>query len=197
MLIDLQFRTDTADKVWSERERLARMAEFEAALALTQAECGVIPADAATVIAAVASTLADDPAVPGAVFGGARNAGNPAIPFVKAFTAAVRDRSPEAARFVHFGSTSQDVIDTALMIGLARIAEAIEGDLGRSVEALRRLAEKFAVTPMAARTLLQQGTPITFGLKAATWMMAAERAREAVREMRQRQLAVQLGGATG
>src|SRR5690349_21396746 len=148
MLIDPQFRTDAADKVWSDRERLARMAEFEAALALAQAECGVIPADTATAIAAIASTLADDPAVPGAVFGGARNAGNPAIPFVKAFTAAVRDRSPKAARFVHFGSTSQDVIDTALMMGLARIAEAIEGDLDRSVTVLRGLAQKFAETPM-------------------------------------------------
>jgi 3-carboxy-cis,cis-muconate cycloisomerase len=194
MLIEPQFRTEMADRTWSARERLGRMAEFEAALAEAQAECGVIPAEAAAVVAKVARSADLDA---DAVFAAALQAGNPAIPFVKQYTAAVERTSADAARFVHFGSTSQDVIDSALMLGLARIADAIDADLTRCVEDLRRLALAHARTPMAARTLLQQGTPISFGFKVGTWMMAAHRARRMLRIARREQCAVQLGGATG
>lgn len=194
MLIEPQFRSATADRIWSLDERLRRMLAFEAALASAQAECGLVPAGAATRIAeACAEPRAEDTAA----YREAAEAGNPAIPFVKRLTAAVAARDDEAARFVHLGATSQDVIDTALVLGLGDVAAAAVASLSTTMQALRGLAETHRRTPIAARTLLQQATPITFGLKAAQWLAAVDRARQHLAGLQADAFAVQLGGATG
>lgn len=194
MLIETQFRSAAADAIWRLEARLQRMLAFEAALAAAQAECDLIPADAASTITAVCATQqAEDVAA----FDEAATAGNPAIPFVKRLTARVATRDAQAARYVHFGATSQDVIDTAMVIGLATTARGIEVRLDASIDALAALARRHARTPIAARTLLQQATPITFGLKAAQWRAALQRARVGLAALHRDALAVQLGGATG
>ena len=194
MQLPPQFRADAADRVWSAGARLARFAAFESALAAAEAEAGAIPEAAAMAIARVcAAPLAD----PDAVFRDAGVAGNPAIPFVARLGEAVAAADPEAARFVHHGATSQDLIDSADQLALAELARAIEAALVAASAGLAALATRHASTPVAARTLLQQAAPITFGLKAATWRAGLESARRRLAGVRAGDLAVQLGGATG
>lgn len=194
MLTEPQFRSALGDRVWSGEARLARMAAFEAALAGAQAAAGLVPGAAAEVIASVcAGGVADA----NTVYEAAREAGNPAIPFVKALTAAVAAVDGGAAGCVHYGATSQDLIDTAHMLALAEIADGLDPVLARAGADLRALALAHAETPMAARTLLQQAAPITFGLQAALWATAVARARARLGAVRREEMAVQLGGATG
>lgn len=194
MLTEPQFRSALGDRVWSGEARLARMAAFEAALAGAQAAAGLVPGAAAEVIDSVcAGTVADA----NTIYDAAREAGNPAIPFVNALTAAVGAVDGSAAGFVHYGATSQDLIDTAHMLALAEIADGLDDILAGVVADLRALALAHAETPMAARTLLQQAAPITFGLQAALWAVAVSRARARLGAVRREEMAVQLGGATG
>ncbi|MBL8701901.1 MAG: 3-carboxy-cis,cis-muconate cycloisomerase [Alphaproteobacteria bacterium] len=194
MLIEPQFRSADADRIWRLDARLRRMLAFEAGLAAAQAKAGLIPEAAAARIAeaCAAPCPGDDDA-----FRLAATAGNPAIPFVARLTAQVAAAAPEAAAHVHRGATSQDVIDTAMVLGLAEIAAALDTTLREAMRALAALASSHATTPIAARTLLQQATPITFGLKAAQWLAALDRARRGVAALRGDAFAVQLGGATG
>ena len=193
MLIEPQFRTEEMDALWSARARLRRMLAFEAELALAQAECGAIPDAAAATIAQCCQEAALDE---DAVFAGAAIAGNPAIPFVQALTRAVTAQAPEAASYLHWGATSQDVLDTATMMALAEAAAIVRRDLAAAADALAALAERHAETPIVGRTLLQQATPVTFGYKAALWAVALDRAVDALAAMREG-AAVQLGGAVG
>ena len=121
-------------------------------------------------------------------------AGTPAIPLVRQLTASV---DGEARKYVHWGATSQDAIDTALMLqmraGLDLLITGVEAICATCAE----LAERHRRTVMAGRTLLQQALPITFGLKAARWLALFTRQLRALREQRQRSLAVQFGGAAG
>lgn len=193
MLIEPQFRSPEADRIWRVPERLKRFAAFEAELAAAQAEAGIVPEVAAAAIARVCAAAPVD----GVVFDEAARAGNPAIPFVKRLTQAVAAADVAASRWVHFGATSQDVIDSANMMALAALADHLDGVLARAIVGLRDLATAHAETPIAARTVMQQATPITFGLKAALWMTGLTRAREGLASARARDMAVQLGGATG
>jgi 3-carboxy-cis,cis-muconate cycloisomerase len=176
---------------FSSAAHLRGMLAFEAALARAEARAGVIPQEAAIVIAA---TCKEDRFDVGALYREAARAGTPAIPLVRMLTACIEGA---AQKFVHWGATSQDVIDTALMLQMRDGLDLlVEGLLG-VCSACATLAEQRRHTLMAGRTLLQQAIPITFGLKAARWLALAARQVQALREHRRSTLAVQLGGAAG
>jgi 3-carboxy-cis,cis-muconate cycloisomerase len=194
MLIEPQFRTDVADHIWSTQARLSRMIAFEVQLAGAEAECGLIPQAAAEAIRLAGDAEGLDAS---AIFEAARDAGNPAIPFASAFTAHVASLDAAASRYVHFGATSQDVIDTAHMLALKVTIDHLRADTTRATDRLRSLALAHAETPIAARTLLQQATPITFGAKAAHWLLGLRQTRRVLEESAAQSLVVQLAGASG
>jgi 3-carboxy-cis,cis-muconate cycloisomerase len=174
----------------SDRAWLQAMLDAERALAAALAKAGVAPAGASRAIAEQCDVALYD--VEGVVRDG-RAAGNPAEPLVRA----LRERvGGDAATWVHWGATSQDVVDTASMLVARRSFELILPDLDRSLERLSDLAESHRSTPMAARTLLQQAVPTTFGFKAAGWLVALLEGRRALESARA-ELAAELGGAAG
>ena len=188
------FGSPAMEAVWSDDEAVAAMLAFEGALAAAEAEAGVIPlAAAGPIAAAVARRDVDLTALAAA----AGVAGNTSIPLVKALTATVRVADPEAAKWVHYGATSQDVMDTGLVLQLREAFRVIEADLARAMAAAATLAKAHRDTPMAGRTWLQQALPITFGLKMAGTLDALMRHRDRLAEARPRILALQFGGAAG
>jgi 3-carboxy-cis,cis-muconate cycloisomerase len=180
--------------VFSDRARLQGMLDFEAALARAEAATGVIPSAAADAIARACLADRFDPEALGQE---AAQAGNPAIPMVKQLTALVAADDPAAARFVHWGATSQDAMDTGLVLQLRAGLGAMEPDLRRLSAALAALAEAHAETPMIGRTWLQHAVPVTFGLKAAGWLSAIERSRARIEAAGRSAQVVQFGGAAG
>jgi len=170
------------------------MLDFEAALSRAEARLGVIPKSAAPAIAAQCHAELFDLTALGR---NAAAAGNTAIPMVKALTALVGKKNKRAAGYVHWGATSQDAMDTGLVLQLRNAFGLIEADLARLADALARLARKHKRTPMAGRTWMQQALPISFGLKAANALSAVERHRARLRELRTRVLVIQFGGAAG
>ena len=171
-----------------------RMLDFERALAEAEGDAGVIPPEAARVIAAgcaslkpSAETLAADGKLSGSL----------AVPFVKALKDHVRKQDKRAAPFVHYGSTSQDVLDTALLLCLKPCLDETDRVLSVSVSRLAGYARRHAEVVMLGRTLMQPATPITAGLKIARWAAALHRCRLRVGVARRGALSVQLGGAVG
>ncbi|MEU5415796.1 3-carboxy-cis,cis-muconate cycloisomerase [Streptomyces clavifer] len=122
--------------------------------------------------------------------------GNPVIPLVADLRAAVRERQPEHAEFVHRGATSQDILDSALMLVAARALDLLTADLERTGETLYVLAAAHREAPMPGRTLTQHAVPTTFGLKAAGWRALVLDALERTVRVRD-SLPAQLGGAAG
>jgi 3-carboxy-cis,cis-muconate cycloisomerase len=173
---------------------LQRMLDFEAALARAEAATGVIPARAAGPIATACRAEAFDL---DALAEGATRSGNLAIPLVKALTANIARTDADAARYVHWGATSQDVIDTAAMLTLRAAIDALLADLDRAVAGFARLARQHRATAMVARTWLQHALPIPFGLKLAEYAAALHRSRARLQRSRKETLALQFGGAAG
>ncbi|MFL6053671.1 MAG: 3-carboxy-cis,cis-muconate cycloisomerase [Actinoallomurus sp.] len=170
------------------------MLDAEAALTRAQAAVGLAtPGAAAAVTAAAADTGRYD--VRDLALR-ARSGGNPVIPLVADLTAAVKERDPDAAAYVHRGATSQDIWDTAAMLVAFRALEPALADLARTAEALARIAAEHRDTPMPGRTLTQHAVPTTFGLKAAGWRSLVLDARDRLAAVRSA-LPVQLGGAAG
>ncbi|WP_283134539.1 3-carboxy-cis,cis-muconate cycloisomerase [Rhizohabitans arisaemae] len=169
------------------------MLDAETALARAQAALGLAPAAAASAVAAVAAGLKPDMS---ALAQRARTGGNPVIPLVADLTAAVAERDPGAAPYVHRGATSQDILDTATMLIAFRALSRVLDDLDRTADALARLAAAHRDTPMAGRTLTQHAVPTTFGLKAAGWRSLVCAARDRLAAVRAA-LPAQLGGAAG
>ncbi len=193
-LLDPLFRTEAMCEIFADRGRLQGMLDFEAALARAEARLGVIPKSAAPAIAAQCrAELFDIEALAHA----SASAGNAAIPVVKALTALVGKKNKRAAGYVHWGATSQDAMDTGLVLQLRAAFDLIDTDLARLAAALARLAKKHKYTPMAGRTWMQQALPVTFGLKAASALSAVERHRARLCELRARALVIQFGGAAG
>ncbi|MDI9580122.1 MAG: lyase family protein, partial [Thermobispora sp.] len=147
---------------------LRAMLDAEAALTRALATAGLAPPAAARAVTEAAAGLAG--ADPRELALRARADGNPVIPLVAVLTAAVAERDPAAAEYVHRGATSQDIWDTALMLVTARALEPVLADLGRAERALAGLAAAHRDTPMPGRTLTQHAVPTTFGLKAAGWL---------------------------
>ena len=193
-LIESLATTDAFADLFSDTSVLQAMLDFEVALARAEARVGIVPLAAADAIAAAAKSEAFDAAK---LAKDALLAGALAIPFVKALTEWVRASNPAAAGFVHWGATSQDVSDTALVLLLKRAQPTLKSDLTRLEVALRRMAEQHANTVMLGRTLLQAAPPTTFGLKAAGWLGSIHRCRVRLAAAFAETLIVQLGGATG
>lgn len=178
--------------VFNDRAALQGMLDFEAALARAEAEVGVIPQQAAAAIAAQCDAALYDPVEIGRA---ATLAGNPAIPLVKALTARVAAADAEAAKWVHFGATSQDVIDSGVAQQQRAACAILLDRSARLAHALAELARTHRQTPMIGRTFLQQAVPIPFGLKAAQWLDTVVRFHDDF--MLHGQSSHQLGGAAG
>jgi 3-carboxy-cis,cis-muconate cycloisomerase len=175
----------------SDRAWVQAMLDVEAALARAESRIGVIPATAGDGIASHCRVDEFDVAQLGRA---AVRSANPVIPLVNALRAAV---SQDAAPYVHHGATSQDVLDTAMMLIVRRGLDLLLADLEQAAGAAATLADRHRATLMAARTLLQQALPTTFGVKAAGWLVAIVEARSELLRVRGTRLAVQFGGAAG
>ena len=171
----------------------AHMLAFEAALAEVQAELALIPQAAAETIVACAGTLQPDLAQ---LREATVAASNPATPLVAMLTAAVAASDKGAARYVHWGATSQDVMDSALMLAARTAIEHLDARLRRIEHALATLSDTHRATPMVARTLGQQSGPTTFGLKVAGWLNGLVAAHERLGALYAR-VPLQCGGASG
>jgi 3-carboxy-cis,cis-muconate cycloisomerase len=180
--------------VCDDRASLQNMLDFETALARAGAAAGVIPQAAAAAIAAACNAESFDLA---ALAEAATRSGNLAIPLVKALTASVAKADPEATRYVHWGATSQDVIDTAGMLTLRAGIDALLVDIDRAITGFARLARQHRHTAMVARTWLQHALPMPFGLKLAEYAAALHRSRKRLRRLHEETLALQFGGAAG
>ncbi|HEX7300659.1 MAG TPA: 3-carboxy-cis,cis-muconate cycloisomerase [Solirubrobacteraceae bacterium] len=179
-------RDAVADAAW-----LQAMLDAEAALARAEAGAGVIPAAHAEAIVAACRAEGFDVAALGAQ---AAAVGNPAAPLVRA----LRERvGGDAAADVHRGATSQDIVDSAAMLVARRALEPLLSDLEAAADAAAGLAAAHRDTVMAGRTLLQHAVPVTFGLKAAGWLVALDESADRLRAVRDTRLAAQLGGAAG
>ncbi|MEV0680091.1 adenylosuccinate lyase family protein [Actinosynnema sp. NPDC050436] len=179
----------TGDEAW-----LQAMLDVEVALARAQAHLGVVPHQAAAVIAEAAR---GDRIDLDALAVGARGAANPVVLLVQALTAEVARIDRAAAEHVHLGGTSQDILDSAAMLIAARVLAGVDQHLTHVARNLARLADTHRATPMAGRTLTQHAVPITFGLKAAGWLTLVLDVIEHVRRVRVTGLPAQLGGAAG
>jgi 3-carboxy-cis,cis-muconate cycloisomerase len=193
-LIDSLVTTEALSEAFSDAAVLRAMLDFEVRLAAAQAQLGLIPphASAAIARAAVVDTFDVE-----SIAHAARASATPAIAFVQALTARVRTTDADAAQFVHWGATSQDVVDTAIALCLARARTLLADDHAHLVRALITLSETHASTVMLGRTLLQPATPVTFGLKVAGWAAALVRAWSDVAAAFEETLVLQFGGAAG
>ena len=180
--------------VFGDHTVVQAMFDFEAALSRAQAAEGLIPAGAADIIASVCKAELYDL---GDLVGASSRAGSLAIPLVKALTARVALVDAAAAGSVHLGSTSQDVIDTAMVLATRRALALLDTELEALAGHLLALAEQHAETPVLARTLLQPAVVTSFGLKCVNWLAPIVRSREQLRQIATRALALQLGGAVG
>ena len=170
------------------------MLDFEAALARAQAAAGVIPASAG---AAIASACRAEGFDLNAIVAASSVAGTLAIPLVKQLTVAVAQLDAEAAGYVHWGSTSQDVIDTAMVLVTRRALALIDVRLCDLINALFGLAHRHGDVPLLGRTLMQPAQVISFGFKLVSWVAPLVRCRERLARAAQSALKLQLGGAVG
>jgi 3-carboxy-cis,cis-muconate cycloisomerase len=193
-VLDSLFRDATLEPVLTQENLLRKMLFFESALAESQAAVGMIPADAAKAIAAAATLDALDL---DALANGAARSGNLAIPLVKQLTAAVKAKSPDAAGFVHWTATSQDVIDTAAVLQVREAARRILQENERLCSRLFDLTREYRETVMVGRTWLQHAAPITFGLKTARMLAMMMRRGARLAEAVERASRLQFGGAVG
>jgi 3-carboxy-cis,cis-muconate cycloisomerase len=174
------------DQAW-----LQAMLDVEAALVRACAQEGLVPSDAAERVAAACVADRVDAAVIARET--ARHA-SPVVPLVAALRAAVGEPDAE---YVHVGATSQDILDTALMLNARRGLTAVLEDAGGAADAAARLADEHRRTPVAGRTLLQQALPTSFGLHAAGWLTGIDAARASLARIASAELPVQMGGPVG
>jgi 3-carboxy-cis,cis-muconate cycloisomerase len=193
-LLAVLFGDADAESLLSDEARLQAMLDVEAALADAEAQLGIIPAAAAAAIRAAARVDALDR---GAIARDAAEAGNLAIPLVTQLTRLVSHADADAGRHVHRGATSQDIIDTGLVLQLRGAVPVILRHLERTEAAAARHAREHIDTLMVGRTWLQHAAPITFGLKAAGWLDALDRQRRVLADALDRASVLQCGGAAG
>lgn len=193
-VLDSLATTEPLADIFSDANLLRSMLRFEVALARAEARQQLIPATAAEQIEAAATDATFDAA---AIARDARASGTIAIPFVAALTARVRDADPPSATFVHWGATSQDVTDTAMVLCLAQAFPIVAADHRALALRLRALSDQHATAVMLGRTLMQPALPITFGLKVAGWWAACERCWVRVAAAFSEGLVLQFGGPSG
>src|SRR6059058_1220742 len=189
------FGTAAMRAAFGELGFLARCAEIEAALARAQARLGIVPAEAAAAISEAAAAVAAHPEALDLVRlkRETETVGYPILPLVRQLA----ERAGEAGRWLHWGATTQDIMDTAAVLQIRTGLELIEADLTALRGHLVALARRWRDAPMAGRTHLQHALPITFGFKAAVWLSACDRHAARLTELRPRVLQVQFGGAAG
>ncbi len=185
------YGTPAMREAFGTRRRLDAMLRFEVGLARAEARCGVIPAPAAEAIAAAADVDRIDI---GAVAASAETVGYPVVGLTKQLA---RLAGEDAGRYVHWGATTQDVLDTATALQMQDGFALLEADLDATVAALAALARRHRGDPMAGRTHLQHALPITFGYACALWLAPLGEHRGRLREARERVRVVQFGGAVG
>ncbi|MDR6163614.1 3-carboxy-cis,cis-muconate cycloisomerase [Pseudomonas fluorescens] len=193
-LFDAYFTARDMREVFCDQGRVQAMLDFEAALARAEARVGLIPSSAVAPIAAACDARLYDFAALGEAIA---TAGNSAIPLVKALGRQIASSEAEAERYVHLGATSQDVMDSGLVLQLRQALALIEDQLTHLADSLAGQAQRFATTPLAGRTWLQHATPVTLGMKIAGWLGAVTRSRQRLRELKPRLLVLQFGGASG
>ena len=184
------FGTPAMREVFSDFSLISRYAEVEIALAKAEARCGVIPAEAADEIAKRTDVAAFD-------FDLLRRetdiVGYPILPLVHQMA----KQCGEAGRYVHWGATTQDIMDTAVVLQLRAGLEIIEQDIAALRGILADLSKRYRDTPMAGRTHLQQALPVTFGYKTAIWLAMFDRHAERLEQLKPRVLVGQFAGAAG
>lgn len=193
-LFDAYFTAPAMRAIFSDHGRVQGMLDFEAALARAEASSGLIPQAAVQPIAnACQAGRYDFAALAQAIV----TAGNSVIPLVKALGQQVAAQSAEAERYVHLGATSQDAMDSGLILQLRAAIALLEQDLAQLAAALAVQAERYADTPLVGRTWLQHATPVTLGMKLAGVLGAITRHRQRLAELKPRLLVLQFGGASG
>lgn len=184
------FGTPAMREVFSDHRLIARYIEVEVALARAEARCGVIPAEAAEVIARESRLDRID-------FEHMRHetdiVGYPILPLVHQLV----EMCGEAGRYVHWGATTQDIMDTANVLQVRDALDIVEADIRALRGILADLAKKHRDTPMAGRTHLQQALPVTFGYKVAIWLAMFDRHQQRLEQLRERVLCVEFAGAAG
>ncbi|WP_445115827.1 3-carboxy-cis,cis-muconate cycloisomerase [Acinetobacter sp. WZC-1] len=192
----LFYQEDMLD-IFSGEALLKYMIQAEVALAKAQARVGVIPQAAAEHIAGVADRQGIECLDLQQLATATALAGNLAIPFVKQLTEAVKAVDEEASGYVHWGATSQDIIDTACILQARDALNMIEAWLHQAYAVALQLTEKYRNQVMIGRTWLQQALPVSFGFKTARWASVFSRDLQRLAEMKPRVLTAQLGGAVG
>jgi len=193
-MFDALFTDPEVDELFTDEAILRAMLRFEGALAQAQADIQLIPSRDASLIERVCLNAQIDA---GKIVASAREAGSPAIPLVRELTSLVSSSDPEAAKFVHLGATSQDVIDSGVMLQMKPALDRIWTEVERLQRRLVNLIGEHRGTMMIGRTLLQQARPITFAFKLANWLDQLTRCAAYLREVRARALVLQFGGAVG
>jgi 3-carboxy-cis,cis-muconate cycloisomerase len=184
------FGTDAMRRVFSDKSLIARYAEVEIALARAEARCGVIPTDAARAIAERTDVASLDLE---ALRHETDIVGYPILPLVHQMAR----QCGEAGRYVHWGATTQDIMDSAVVLQMRAGLAIIEGDIAALRDILADLARRHRDTPMAGRTHLQQALPVTFGYKAAIWLSMFDRHADRLAQLKPRVLVGQFAGAAG
>jgi len=182
------------DQYLSRSSFVAAIVRFEAALARAQAAVGLVPADAAQAIGAAAREFSPDL---DRIAAKGHEAGTPVVEILVQLGEAVEERRAGARRFLHVGATSQDALDTAMVLCVKPCVQLALEWLAASREAAFDLARKHAGTPVLARTLLQAAGITTFGATTANWGLALRRCEKRLREAAEEGLHVQLGGPVG
>ena len=184
------FGTPRMREIFSDYALISRYVDVEIALARAQARCGVIPAEAAAQIAAKSNAATFD-------FDLLRHAtdivGYPILPLVHQLVTQCGD----AGRYIHWGATTQDIMDTAIVLQVSQGLTIIEEEINELRRILAKLARKYRDTPMAGRTHLQQALPITFGYKVAIWLAIFDRHAERLEQLKPRVLVGEFAGAAG
>jgi 3-carboxy-cis,cis-muconate cycloisomerase len=188
------FYNEKVNKLFTDEATITYLLRFEGALAQAQAKHNVIPGKAASIIneCCKVENINKEQLISDAVLGG-----NIAIPLVKQLTAFVKQKDKEAAKYVHFGATSQDVIDTALMLQVKDAVQIMAVDMKQLNQQLIALLEGHKVTLMIGRSFMQQARPISFGYKVAGWLEPLIRSQKAIDELLKDGFVLQLGGAVG
>ena len=193
-LLDGFFRSPSVEPLFSDAAAVQAILDFEAGLARAQARGGLISGSAAAAItSSCRADLFDLPSLAQAM----PAAGNLAIPLLKQLDAIVGRSSPDALRYVHFGATSQDALDTGLVLQLRNAIRVIKNDLDDITAALVQLTETHRSTLLVARTWLQHALPTTFGYITAGWLDAFLQHRKRLQDQLENSLVLQFGGAAG
>jgi 3-carboxy-cis,cis-muconate cycloisomerase len=193
-LIESLATTEPLAEIFSDASFLEAMLDFEVALAHAEARAGLVPKAAAEAIDRAARAKHFDARL---IARETLRAGTPGIPIAKALAERVCRANASAARFVHWGATSQDLADTALILLLGRAQPILAADWARLEAALGRISDQHAHTLMVGRTLLQAAPPVTFGLKVAGWLGALRRSWVRMETAFAEAMVLELGGASG